>query len=62
MIQETYKLRIMKRFMLANELTKFDTKYQSQKVPSANNLGQQTLDQLVDKMVTKKFNDLQKVR
>ena len=48
--------------MNAEELAAFDTKYQAQKVPSANNLGQQTLDQLVDKMVTKKFNDLQKVR
>ena len=48
--------------MTAKELTVFDTRYQSKKVPTANNLGQQTLDQLVEKIVTKKLNDLQKVR
>lgn len=48
--------------MSATELTIFDTKYQAQKVPTANNLGQQTLNQLVEKIVIKKLNDLQKVQ
>ena len=47
MIQDQYKRRIMDRFMTKAELAEFDTKYQSHKVPTANNLGEKTFQQLV---------------
>lgn len=51
MIQQSYKRRIMERFMPAKELITFDQKYQREKVPTANNLGEQTLQQLIRKIV-----------
>lgn len=55
MIQDQYKRRIMERFMTPTELTDFDTKYQSQKVPTANNLGEKTFQQLVSEEVRKEL-------
>ena len=43
----------MERFMEADELVSFDTKYQAVKAPTANNLGQKTFDQLVEEKVKK---------
>ena len=41
--------------MTAKELTDFDTKYQSQKAPTANNLGEKTFQQLVREEVRKEL-------
>ena len=41
----------MERFMTEEELKEFDTKYQASKAPTANNLGQETFEQVVSKEV-----------
>lgn len=51
MIQKFYRRGVMERFMSSKELINFDTKYQSVKIPTANNLGQKTFDQLVEEKV-----------
>ena len=37
--------------MTEEELKEFDTKYQASKAPTANNLGQETFEQVVSKEV-----------
>ena len=51
MIQKFYRRGVMERFMEADEIIAFDTKYQAVKAPTANNLGQKTFDQLVEEKV-----------
>ena len=53
MIQKWYKAAIIAKFMDDKEMADFDTKYQSVKAPTANNLGQSTLNQLVEAEVRK---------
>ncbi len=53
MIQKWYKAGIIAKFMSKEEMAAFDTKYQSVKAPTANNLGQSTLNQLVEAEVRK---------
>ena len=43
--------------MTAEELSVFDSNYQAQKVPTANNLGQKTFDQLVEEKVKKVLSE-----
>ena len=57
MIQRFYRRHIMERFMTAEELSVFDSNYQAQKVPTANNLGQKTFDQLVEEKVKKVLSE-----
>lgn len=58
MIQKWYKAGIIAKFMSKEEMAEFDTRYQSVKAPTANNLGQKTLDQLVEKKVKEVLNGL----
>lgn len=48
----------MERFMSKEELEEFDAKYQSSKVPTANNLGQKTFEQLVSEKVREEMKKL----
>ena len=57
MIQRFYRRHIIERFLSAKELTDFDTRYQAEKSPTANNLGQKTFDQLVEEKVRKVISE-----